>query len=278
MTQQTVSVLFVGDRERGEFADVFAWLRDNARLAVAADCSAAAGHLSGGDFDPELIVVAQSWPGEFSPREIDRLRRAAPLARVSELLGSWCEGETRTGRPAGGTLRNYWHQWLPRMAPEFARAARGERSIWSLPPTATDDERLVAAGAEHRLTGNTAGEVAGKDRAGRGLIAILLQNGMMARALCDACPTRGYACAWLPRGRGSYLSGVRALVWDAPSAVDSWAETLVSLGREWRNTPIVALASFPRIEDVARLRAAGAAAVVSKPMLLDDLFWQLEQL
>ena len=35
--------------------------------------------------------------------------------------------------------------------------------------------------------------------------------------------------------------------------------------------------SFPRVEDRDRVLAAGAAALLSKPLLLDDLFWQLER-
>ncbi|HEX3997366.1 MAG TPA: hypothetical protein VHX65_02335 [Pirellulales bacterium] len=270
MTHKALSVLLVGDAMRSEFAHVFEWLREHSELAVVSDMAAAAERLAAADWDPELIVVAQSWPGEFSPKQIDRLRRMRPLARLSELLGSWCEGETRTGRPAGGTLRNYWHQWLPRMGPQFERAARGQRPVWSLPTTATDDERLLATVER--------GELPQRTPASRGLIAVLLSSGVMARAVCDACPTRGYACIWLPHGREKYLAGVRAVIWDAPPVVESWAGSMAQLRQAWKDTPIVALAGFPRIEDVERLRAAGAAAVVSKPFLLDDLFWQIEQL
>ena len=80
---------------------------------------------------PDVIVVAQAFPGQFSHQAIDRLRRLAPLARMVGLMGSWCEGEMRTGSPwparradvlasMGGPLR-------PRVAPAGAgtSAARG---------------------------------------------------------------------------------------------------------------------------------------------------------
>ena len=41
--------------------------------------------------------------------------------------------------------------------------------------------------------------------------------------------------------------------------------------------PLIALLDFPRIEDVERARSAGAAAVLSKPLQLEDLFWHLER-
>jgi hypothetical protein len=268
-----VPVLFVGDSERTEFAAVFQWLREHSRMSSSPDFAVAAAQLETHACDPELIVVAQSWPGQFSPKQIERLRWLAPLGRISELLGSWCEGETRTGRPPGGTLRNYWHQWLPRMAPEFERSARGERPVWSLATTATDDERLLAI-----ADAAPAAPAPHAPAPQRGLIAILLRNAAMARALCDACPTRGYASIWLPDGRATYMAGVRAAIWDAPPAIESWAGLLANLDRDLKGTPVIALASFPRIEDIDRLRAAGAAAVVSKPFWLDDLFWQVEQL
>ncbi len=271
---RAVSVLLIGDCARREFAEVVGWLGDHTRMVCVPTVAEACKKLSAGECEPDLIVVAQSWPGEISPREIDRLRRLAPLARVSELLGSCCEGEARTGRPAGGTLRHYWHQWLARMAPQFERAAGGERPNWSLPITATDDERLMAM-----ATVATEKVVAVRPRAtGRGLIVVLVGDCRMARVICDACPTRGLSCVWLPPGREMYLSGVRAVVWDAPAAVASWGDSLAEIRRRWHGAAIIALANFPRIDDVERLRAAGAAAVVSKPFLLDDLFWRLERL
>ena len=47
--------------------------------------------------------------------------------------------------------------------------------------------------------------------------------------------------------------------------------------RRFHPARLTVLTDFPRIEDVTRIRAAGAAAVLSKPVLLEDLFWQLQQ-
>ncbi len=51
---------------------------------------------------------------------------------------------------------------------------------------------------------------------------------------------------------------------------------LASLKRAAPDTPIVSLVGFPRIDDVERLKSAGAAAIVSKPFFNDDLEWQIE--
>jgi hypothetical protein len=44
--------------------------------------------LAGGETPADLIVVAQTVPGEFPAERVDSLRRLAPLARVVALLGS----------------------------------------------------------------------------------------------------------------------------------------------------------------------------------------------
>src|SRR6266436_1566380 len=99
-------VLFIGDAAWPEFHDVHCWLEDHAILKTTTDVSTAVEFIEQGPFDPLLIVLAQRWPGEFSERQSDRLRRLAPLARISELLGSSCEGQTRTGDPLSATLRH----------------------------------------------------------------------------------------------------------------------------------------------------------------------------
>ena len=81
------SVWLVGEIEHPDFAETVALVRDAASV---------------GSLPPELIVMAQSRPGVFSAQWIERLRRSAPLAGVVALLGTWCEGETRSGRPAPG--------------------------------------------------------------------------------------------------------------------------------------------------------------------------------
>ena len=46
---------------------------------------------------PDLIAIAQSRRGQFSQTEINQLRRRFPLVPIVVVVGSWCEGETRSG-------------------------------------------------------------------------------------------------------------------------------------------------------------------------------------
>jgi hypothetical protein len=259
------SVLFIGDAVWPEFVEVHRWLDEHADLETAADVPRAAELVAGGSLDPLLIVVAQRWPGEFSEQNMDRLRRLAPLARFSEVLGGWSDGQTRTGEPMPATLRHYWHQWVARMAPEFARAARGECPAWGLPPTVTDEERLLAFEPM----------VAWRDR---GLLAIHARGAEAASAVATAAASRGFATVWIRSRRLTEVAGIRAAIWVAARGASEEARELA----EWRaivgGVPVAAVVSFPRVEDRELLLAAGAALVVSKPFWLDDLFAPLARL
>ena len=260
-----LEVLYVGDSGWREFLHVHQWLAERSTLTTAADLSAALSLVERGQFEPALVVLAQRWPGEFSGPRIERLRKAAPLARLSELLGSWCEGPARGVEPVTGTLSYYWHQWVPRMAPEFALQAGGDLPIWTLPPTATDEEHLLSVSER-------------PPRQHQGLLAIHTRDSDTAAALCDAAAGRGFAAVWLRGPQMSHLAGVRAGIWDAANSSPTEAHEMNQWCGALGGVPIIALVGFPRVEDRSRFSDAGAAVIVSKPFWLDDVFWQIERL
>ena len=269
-------VLFVGDAEHREFREARACLDAMARVRQAADVADALTVLREG-FVPEAIVVAQAFPDQFSIKKIDRLRRAAPLARLLGLLGSWCEGELRTGHPWPGVLRLYWHQFPAQCSREFARLQTGKGSTWGLPITAGNEERLLAAEpAESGLS------------AERGLIIIWSRRFEMQDWLSSACRLRGHSTVWLAPGHAPKVAGAQAAIFDGCrcdeveiAEIEKLAGLLGSVsgvtGVSGKPVPMVGLLDFPRIEDHARAMAAGAAAVLSKPLDIDDLFWQLDR-
>lgn len=107
-----VSVLLVGCLEQEPPGG--AWIVDGIGMRRVDDLQQAVVALDEGWGPLDLIVLAESRPGEYSATSIDELRACAPLARVWRLLGSWCEGEQRSGHPPAGCINTYWHQWEPR--------------------------------------------------------------------------------------------------------------------------------------------------------------------
>ena len=74
------------------------------------------------------------------------------------------------------------------------------------------------------------------------------------------------------------VGGATAILWDGSDCRGEECEELRRLAAAMAPTPLVALLDFPRIEDFERAEAAGAAAVLSKPLQLADLFWELDRL
>jgi CheY-like chemotaxis protein len=236
-----------------------------ARVVPAADVDSACDLLRAGRVSPEWIVVAQAYPGQFSREAVDRLRHLAPLARVLGLLGSWCEGEMRTGEPWPAAIRVYWHQWLPRVEQELTRLRRGDCATWALPITAGEEERFLLL-ADQPLEKR------------EGLIAVWAPQFDVQSWLTAACSRRGYSTVWLRPHRPARVEDVTAAIFDGNECRGEEIESLRELAETVGPVPIVALLDFPRVEDRNRALAAGAAAVLSKPLLIDDLFWQLDRL
>jgi CheY-like chemotaxis protein len=260
-----LTVLLVGDTERREFRGVAAPLEGRADVIAAPDAAAAAALLESGDLAPDVIVVAQAFPGQYCEESIDRLRSLAPLARVVALLGTWCEGEMRTGRPWPAAVRVYRHQWPARCARELGRLGQGHCPAWGLPPTASEEERALATADE-------------PIEPGTGLLGIFTPWWDMYDCLALAGRQRGYASVWLMPHRRPCLSGVKAVIFDGTECSPGEQIALTRLVAEARGAPVLALLDFPRADDADRALAAGARAVLSKPLLLDDLFWHLDAL
>jgi CheY-like chemotaxis protein len=216
---------------------------------------------------PELIVLAQARPGEFADAAIEALGRLAPLARVWRLVGTWCEGEGRTAPPPAGCASAYWHQWSARWGRELARSGRGELPSWSLPATASPEERMLELDAEPLARGT-------------GPVVVYARHPASASALVDVCKLGGYQStivdAACPAPPSSARAGEqRVILWDAPPEQLADPAAIKRLRAVCGPGPIVAVVGFARADDCRGAAEAGVAAVVTKPYLIHDLLWQL---
>jgi hypothetical protein len=231
---------------------------EHAEVFEAVDVDRAIEVLAGDQSLVELVIIAQAYPGQFSQAAIERLRQAAPLARWWGLLGAWCEGEARSGSPWLGVPRVYWHQFAARFEQELRRRSSDVPPHWSLPVTANEEDRMLLASREELCPGE-------------GVVAIVASSSSVAHWISDACRKQGYtplrceAAAIAGRFRG-----LRAAIWDGD--LDADVEQLRSLVVAIRPAPVVALLAFPRPEEVAACLAAGATAVLSKPLRMEELF------
>jgi hypothetical protein len=261
-------ILLLGETDRPEFCGACRCLEHWGTVYAVKTFDAALARLTAGEIVPDVMVVAQAFPGQFSCEAIDRLRRLAPLARVVGLMGSLCEGEMRTGLPWPGVVRAYWHQWTPRTCRELSRLAHGRSGSWSLPPTATEEERLLVAVATER----------NREADGRGFLGTVLVHARsreMGEWLAAACADQGWsACCRRELGDIDCENTVAA-IYDIDTA-DFDACDLQGFVSAVQPVPVIALMGFPRESEQHRVLSAGVAAVLSKPLMVEDLFWTLE--
>ena len=91
----------------------------------------------------DLILIAQSIPDQFSTAHIEYLQARHPLTPVVALLGSWCEGDARTGRSIPGVRRIYWHQWHGRFELFRHQLQHDGYTEWHSPFTATVGDQFL---------------------------------------------------------------------------------------------------------------------------------------
>jgi len=259
------SVLFVGDTQHIEFRAAALWLEQRANVVYAKTLSAARGRCLSSETGFDLIVLGAARPGQFLAEEVDALRRTAPLARLLALLGSWCEGELRSGHPWPGVYRTYWHQWPARLAPELENLLDGKCPVWGHALTMTLTEEVL-----HMWQAPV--QVIFR------LIVVHASDQETANSLRDVCRHLGYATVCAVGEQPPEVFGAAAVVWDASQQDDSRWQQLRRLSQHYQPTQILATLSFPRSNVVQRLLDSGAHQVLSKPFLLHDFSWLLNQM
>ena len=116
----------------------------------------------------------------------------------------------------------------------------------------------------------------GRSHASGELIVIRAARAAAAAALADLCRAYGYRTAVVGASRCA-IDGARVVLWDAEPYWLGDPARVREIARSASGVPIVALVGFPRRRDIQAALGAGIAAVLAKPLVAADLFWQLER-
>ncbi|HEY1603307.1 MAG TPA: response regulator [Pirellulales bacterium] len=254
-------VLLIGDAARREFRECVAQIRSRTQAIEIVRLDEALGSMA---YEPDLIVLLAGRPGEFAAGEVERLWSWAPLARIVALTGSWCEGESRTGRPWPAVPRIYWHQWPAWFEREMTGLERHSVGTLTLPVTATEEERMLCTAESAR------------DHA-HGTIAIYSAELEARDMLAEVFRACGYEVA--PIGTVAALASVSltAGVCDFSNTDADRFTILRELAAHRPDIPWFALLNFPRDEDRQAVLECGARGVLSKPLSVSDLQETLER-
>jgi len=259
-----VQVLAVGPWHEKEFQLAQSQIAGAAAWQTAADVGDASESLRAGETAPELILLAQPLPGQYGQKDIDHLQALAPLARIVLVVGSWCEGGLRSGIQLSGVLRLYWHEFAPWWKSAQARVASGLCPPWSLPIDNLQAGRSIPNFDESRPAATESGE----------LVAINTKDFSVYESLAAALAQIGMAASWIqPAQEVKLTEKVSVGIWDGSQLDPAELDRLTTFCGQIRSheATVVALLDYPRVEHFALAKEAGAAAVLGKPYVVDEL-------
>lgn len=253
-------VLLIGDVAREEFRQACNWLQAETDLTTAESCAAASAMVREAASPlPQWIVLAAPHRGCAELTGVEELHAAAPLARMVSLLGAWCEGETRSGRPLRGVARVSWLNFVPRASDAFCvLPGEADYAGWRLPRTAAPLD-VFQQTRTPRISQTTS----------RAAIAVVAPGGEDFRALADALATIGCDATWCRDG--NLPPDAEGVLWQAASLSPASRQTWAAMRESAESRPFVALLDFPRWHEAAELFELGAVTVLAKPFLLGDL-------
>ena len=217
---------------------------------------------------PDLGIVCQHWPDEFSRSDAERLLSLLPVTRWVCCFGAWCESDGRNRDIWPLSVRVPARCAAPRIRRELAVLA-DERS--ALPLTAARDEVFEFDCLDPLPEQQESQKEKGNGR------SVLVKSPDFALRESISCllSAAGY---WIPadskdaasdpastiRNPQSAIRNLDAVVWD----VDPWSDLVLLQLRDFSmqnpGAAIIALAGFAHAEDVQAARSCGADAIVTK--------------
>lgn len=278
-------VLLIGELSAPAMQPVRDWLRqriDPSDQRIAVDLRSVRRMRDAEGWLPDLILVCQTWPDQFSGVDIHALLTWFPLSRLVCVYDVWCDSDGRTRndwplavRVPASRARSRLDRELAGLqsdqAPIPLTASRGEIFAVDYPVEPLAGDRAPAA-SSGRLVIDT------PDAAlGRLWSLFLSRHGYVAEVTCTP--------AW--DDSPANVVGVRdeagkhaARTWPADSEpadvvlFDADPETFrqPQVARQvWPQARLVALVGFSRLGHLRQLEAAGCDAVVDKLAPLGDL-------
>lgn len=248
-----MKILVTGDWQHPDFVDGIAQLPPRTKF-----CEIKA--LDQTSFSPELLVLAQSRRNQFDSQFAERLRNRWPMAPAVQLLSSWMEGETRSGKPFPGWNRVPWHRWPADFARHAAARRAGRPSLWD-----NSKEPGMALAAElKQLPG---GKCLAVGIAARWNSEAALYQQMIA--------SLGHATQTLPLDLTDTTrkSNVDALILVGDSCDVHLLSRLRKAKLVYRGCPKIVVLGFPRRHEVNQIQQIGGRniRVLSKPFEINQV-------
>jgi len=206
--------------------------------------------------DVDFFVLCRSFPNEFRARDVEALRRAAPLAPITLVAGTLCEGENRTGESLPGVRRFYFDAWRNVGRIEFARFFEpdGAQGIFAASPLASAVDLLAERCSCPALNSFEH-------------VLILSDDSAMRALLKDAFEESGAETQVerLERDFGCAATPERVVVDSPDLAASDFLRTFERLQARFPDARFDVLAFAPRFDEIKALETSKNIRVVAKP-------------
>lgn len=266
-TDRDVRVLVLGDDSSPEMRPIHDAVRHVVpveRLRFTRDVAATISPVAPRDeWFPDLIVVCQNWPDEFSAADLRDLLTTFPLSRLVCCYSPWCESDGRSQNvwPTGSRIPV---SQAPRRIQRECNSLRSGRTGDLLPLTASRDEVFefeYAVPTPRRMT--------------KPNLAVVVDSpdSSLRRMLTAACGTPEWQ---IDPDREAGRN--RLLLWDADPWSPTRRQSLIHLRDRSPATLVVVIAGLPSADLVDEILAAGADFVVSKLAPLEQLIAAIDEL
>lgn len=251
-------VWITGDTDNSCFTAATAWLDSAADCHIVPLSQSPTHGSTQAPEEPAAILFLQARPGSIDQDDIEQFHHLAPQARLLMLVGPWCDGELRSGRPCEGVARMHWNQWPARLPHELGLAGPSNRPVYrSRMITEYDILLRTLTPALHRPLH-------------AGHIAVATENREAFSVLADACWAIGWRSVWQQPGMPPQFAGSDLLLIDGWRNCPRDFEPLRSPHRSV--PPSVLLLDWPQQQDLDRASQLGISRVLARPLLLADLF------
>ncbi|QEG22809.1 hypothetical protein [Mariniblastus fucicola] len=256
----TLQILISGDYWHGDFREPFSKLEIPATMVPLERIKSVEGQAF------NLIVLAQSRRDQMSQTAIDSLRTQFPEVPIVVLLGSWCEGENRSGTPLIGVSQTMWHQWESRFERFCVQVSDGVRSDWHQPLTASVSDRVRDFSPDGAIVEKLIGK----------MVVVSSEDRTTAETISEMLKTYQCDSLWAEAETDLIDSAdVDAICIDANGVSSELKNRISNFKDRFEDTPVVVAMNFPRQQDMNLLSQLGVQEIVSKPYTHNEFLQSL---
>lgn len=254
----TLQILISGDYWHEDFRESFARLDVPATMVPTERINLVTSDTY------HLIVLAQSRRDQISQSTVDFLRAEMVEIPIVVLLGSWCEGENRSGKPLLGVTQVVWHQWESRFERFCIQLKDGLKSDWHLPLTASVSDRVRDFSPDAAISNTLLGKK----------VLVSSEDSTTFESVADMLSL--YQCSgFWAESPDTIDHGFDAICVDGNGASSELIDRILGLKERFEDVPISVMLNFPRKQDMDSLMAVGVQEVVSKPYTHNEFLHSL---